>query len=94
MSEMSPIEKKEIYKRFDSLEKGMIRILGILESDEKIKEKGLVEKVNQMQSDLNELLTREKVYKAKATTWGVIGGALTTGLFWIIKTIATKFFIT
>ena len=90
MSDMTPLEKKDFYKRFDTLEKSIDRILGILESDDKIKEQGLVEKVNSMNRKLTDLLTREKVYKAKATTWGVIGGAIGTALFWFAKILLTK----
>ncbi|MCD5382440.1 MAG: hypothetical protein LR017_04000 [Candidatus Pacebacteria bacterium] len=93
MSDMTPLEKKDFYKRFDTLEKSIDRILGILESDDKIKEQGLVEKVNSMNRKLTDLLTREKVYKAKATTWGVIGGAVGTALFWFVKVLFTKFAI-
>jgi hypothetical protein len=93
MSEMTPQEKKDFYKRFDVLDRRIDRILGILESDEKIKEKGLVEKVNGMNQKLSELLTREKVYKAKATTWGVIGGAVGTALIWVLKIVFTKLIV-
>lgn len=91
---MTPQEKKDFYKRFDVLDRRIDRILGILESDEKIKEKGLVEKVNGMNQKLSELLTREKVYKAKATTWGVIGGAVGTALIWLLKIVFTKLIVT
>lgn len=93
MGEMGPEEKKEFYRRFENLERQNIRILNILESDDRIKEKGLVEKVNQMHIDLHELLTRERVYKAKATTWGVIGGAVGTALLWLIKLVLGKLMI-
>lgn len=93
MSEMTPQEKKDFYKRFDTLERRIDRILGILETDDAIKQKGLVEKVSSMQTMLNELLTREKIYKAKATTWGVIGGAVGTALIWILKIIFTKLIV-
>lgn len=90
MRKMTAEERKEIYSKFGTLEKSINRVLNILESDDRIKEKGLVEKVNQMHKDLHELLTREKVYKAKATTWGIIGGAVGTALIWIAKLFLTK----
>lgn len=93
MGTMTPEEKKEFYKRFTSIDKRVDRILGILESDDRIKEKGLVEKVSQMQNDLKELLIREKVYKAKATTWGIIGGAIGTAFIWLGKIVLTKLFV-
>ena len=90
MSEMTPTEKKEFYKRFDTLDRRIDRILGILETDDAIKQKGLVEKVSNIQTILNELLTREKIYKAKATTWGIIGGAIGTAIIWVVKILLTK----
>ncbi len=83
-------EKKEFYRRFSELDKGITRILGILESDDTIKKRGLAETVKIMGNDLSELLTREKVYKAKATTWGIVGGAVGTALVWGAKILITK----
>lgn len=87
-------EKKHFYKRFDTLDRGVIRILSILESDDKLNKQGLVEKVSTIDIKLAELLTREKIYKAKATTWGIVGGAVGTAsvwiIIWIVKVIAPK----
>ena len=93
MEALSKEEKKDFYKRFNALDKGQARILSILESDDKIKEKGLVETVHIMEKDLSELLTREKVYKAKGTVWGIIGGALFTCCIWLGKYVLAKFFV-
>ena len=93
MDELSKEEKKQFYKRFDSLDKGMIRILSILEKDDAIGEKGLVYTVHIMERKLEELLTREKIYKAKATTWGIVGGALGTSIIWFGKYIMAKLFV-
>ena len=93
METISKEEKKNFYERFNQLDKGIIRILSILESDDKLKEKGLVETVHIMKSDLSELLTREKVYKAKGTAWGIVGGAAVTSLIWFGKFIIAKLFI-
>lgn len=90
MSEMTPEEKIEINKKFDELNMKMTRILGILENDTAIGEDGLVKKVRTIGAKLEELLVREQVYKAKATTWGIIGGAIGTVLFWFGKFIITK----
>ncbi len=89
---MTPSEKKEFYRRFDVLDKRIDRILGILENDDTIGEDGLVSKVRSIKQSLTELLVREKVYKAKATTWGIIGGAIGTALIWAGKALLTKLF--
>lgn len=83
---------EHLVNKFEIMEKQMTRVLAILETDEKIKEKGLVEKVSLLSKQLDELLTREKIYKAKATTWGLIGGACGTILIWILKVLFAKFF--
>ena len=90
---MTAEEKREIYSQLDNLKTQNQRILMILESDEKIREKGLVESVSEIKNTLNELLVREKVYKAKATTWGIIGGGLGTAALWVFKLLIGKIFV-
>ncbi len=86
-------EKKSFYKRFATLDLGIARILNILEADDKIGEKGLVKTVHLMEKTLAELLMREKVYKAKGTVWGMVGGALLTFLIFLGKFLITKFIV-
>jgi len=74
------------------VEKKLARVLFILESDKRTNQQGLVEKVSSIETKLIALLTREKVYKAKATTWGVIGGIASTLLFWIGKFVIGRNF--
>lgn len=93
MKEMTSEERKEINGRFDSLEKQINRILGILENDESIGEDGLVSKVRSIKKALKELLVREQVYKAKATVWGILGGAIGTVALWIGKVLLSKIFM-
>lgn len=83
-------ERKQIYDKLDTLQTSMTRILGIIESDDTIKQKGLVEKVELMNSQLTELLTREQIYKAKATTWGTIGGFLGAIIISVIQILLNK----
>ena len=87
---MTDTERKEVFEKLDILQTSITRILGIIESDDSIKQQGLVEKVNYMNSQLNELLTREQIYKAKATTWGTIGGIVGAILISILKLLFTK----
>jgi len=93
MEPFSKEEKKNFYKRFATLDLGIARILNILESDDKIGEKGLVKTVHTMEKTLAELLIREKIYKAKGTVWGIIGGAIFTCCVWFGKYLVTKFII-
>ena len=91
--ELSKEEKRGFYKRFDTLDKSLIRILGVLEKDEKLGEKGLVTTVKEIEKTVQELLVREMIYKAKATTWGIVGGAIVTTSIWFIKFVIAKLII-
>lgn len=61
------------------------RILSILENDESINKIGLVYQVQKNEEKLNNLLEREKIYTAKATILGFIGGFIVTFLTWLIN---------
>ncbi len=76
--------------KVDNMEHTLDEILLILKSNADYNQKGVVEKVSDISRDLSELLVREKVYKAKASTWGVIGGAVVTGILWLGKFLITK----
>ncbi len=71
-------EIKDLNKKVD-------RILYYLESDPATKQEGLVEKVNRIDTDLENLLIREKVYLAKFSTAAFFGGAIFTGIWSLIK---------
>lgn len=62
-------EIQEITKKVD-------KILFYLESDEKTKQEGLVEKVGRIDSELDNLLGREKVYLARFSIIAFLGGAI------------------
>lgn len=68
---------------FQDLTKKVDKILFYLESDEKTKQEGLVEKVSRIDSELENLLTREKVYLAKFSVFAFFGGAAFQ-MFWIV----------
>jgi len=61
---------------FKDLNQKVDRILYYLESDPKTKQEGLVEKVSRIDADLENLLTREKVYLAKFSALAFAGGAV------------------
>ncbi len=84
---MTPEQKKVLY----DLKSSVDRILFILESDNKTNDIGLVEKVNKMDKTLQQLLMREEIYKAKASVWGVIGGAVISIVLMFLKFLMAKF---
>lgn len=61
---------------FKDLNQKVDRILYYLEYDPKTKQEGLVEKVSRIDADLENLLTREKVYLAKFSALAFAGGAV------------------
>jgi len=90
MAEMTPEEKKEFYKKFDDIDKNIMRILFILESDNRTNEKGLVERVHDIEQDLRDIKLRETIFKTKASTWGIVGGSIVTFLYWLGKFFLAK----
>ena len=66
--------------KVDDLETGISRILFLLENDVKTGSKGIVSQVRE------NTVFREAI-KIKVTTLGVVGGALSGVIMWIIKTI-------
>jgi len=91
MGEMTPQEKKEFYNKFDDLDRNIQRILFILESDSRTGEKGLVERVHNVEEDVREIKLRETIFKTKASTWGIVGGSIAAFLYWAAKLLLTKF---
>ena len=61
------------------------RILSILQNDESINKIGLVHQVQKNESRLNALEEREKIYTAKASILGFIGGTIITIVVWFIE---------
>jgi hypothetical protein len=69
-------------KQMEDLSKKVDKILFYLESDEKTKQEGLVEKVGRIDTELDNLLTREKVYLARFSIIAFLGGAIFQ-LIWV-----------
>jgi len=61
------------------------RILSILENDNTINKIGLVSQVQKNEIRLNGLEEREKIYTAKASILGFIGGTIITIIVWFIE---------
>ena len=83
-------EVEEIKHDISELQKGVTRILQILESDSKTNSKGLVEKVRENQAMLLEIKIKDR---ARSISYGILGGIITTAsaiLAWLIKIGITK----
>lgn len=63
------------------------RILYILESDDKTKSKGLVEKVDDMQDHIDDIIINNK---AKNIFYGAGAGLAITIIAWFLKFVITK----
>jgi molecular chaperone GrpE (heat shock protein) len=63
------------------------RVLFLLEDDSTTNTQGFISKLNSIDKTLSEILTREKVYRGKATVWGMVGASLISLLFFIGKQI-------
>ena len=77
---------EENSKEIKEIREDVSRILYHLESDPKMKKEGLVEQVNRIDDQLQELLTREKVYMGKLTVFALVGAAVVNILFKILGT--------
>lgn len=73
-----------------NIEEDVKRILFLMESNDKLGQEGLVNKVNRIDSQMSELLVREKIYRVKATTWGAIAGIVAGSAAMGVKAIAVK----
>ena len=69
---------------YNSIQQDVKKILFLMESNDALGQEGLINKVNRIDSQLAELLVREKIYRIKATTWGalagIVAGASTMGV--------------
>ena len=77
-------------ENFEALEKKVDRILFYLESDASTHQQGLVEKVSIIEKQVNDILTREKIYLAKATAFGAFGAVIFTIIWNILQIFFTK----
>ena len=75
-----------------NLDQKVERILFLLEADPKMGQEGLVNKVNRIEKTQDEMLVREKVYKAKIFAWAGAIGVIGAGAFTGAKAILAKIF--
>lgn len=76
--------------QYTSIQQDVRKILFLLESNESLGQEGLINKVNRIDAQLGELLTREKIYRVKATTWGAIAGVLAGAGTMGVKAVVVK----
>lgn len=76
------------------------RILFYLENDSKTNRKGLIMDVEELKEDLesvkknltdfiNEYRQAQAVKAAKASVWGIVGGAIVSFIIWLFKLLVT-----
>jgi molecular chaperone GrpE (heat shock protein) len=82
---------EELSEKIEKLSDNQKRILHYLENDDATNQIGVIAKMTDIEHKLDGILEREKIYKAKATVWGMVGAAVLTGLFTIGKFIIGKF---
>lgn len=76
-------------EQLDRIEKAIDKITFYVYSDSSTNRKGLAEKIEILEKILSDVITREQVYKAKATVWGMVGAALVT-VAWKVITLIVK----
>ena len=76
-------------EQLERIEKSIDKITFYLYSDSSTNRKGLAEKIVDLEVILNDVITREKIFKAKATVWGMVGAALVS-IAWKVITIIMK----
>lgn len=83
---------KQLQLSIEDQEKKINRILQYLENDDSTSQMGVINKVEDVAKKLDGILTREKIYKAKATVWGMVGSILVAAAYTLGKFILSKAF--
>lgn len=82
---MSEEKLNVLENKLDQLDKAVSKVLYYIVSDPTTNRKGLVEELDSLKATLNDVIVREKVYKAKATVWGMVGAAVLSIAWQVIK---------
>ena len=61
------------------------RILFLMEDDPTTQSVGFIARLTHIDTKINDILVREKVYKAKATVWGMVGASIISVVFFVVK---------
>lgn len=81
------VQKME--EQLDRIEKSIERMAFYIYSDSNTNRKGLAEKLEILESILEDVITRGKIYRAKATVWGMVGAFILSAL-WKVVTLVIK----
>ena len=81
---MNEAKQMELEKKIDSLMSSNERILSILENDTRINKKGLVSRVDIVESEVSEIKAKDRVRVGKA---GLVGGLISVIMIWVGKII-------
>jgi hypothetical protein len=69
----------------DTISQKLDRILSILENDEKTGRKGSVQKISDLENEVELLKTKDKITESKTALLGTIGGFLAMFIAWIFE---------
>lgn len=86
---MTPEEKKELTEKIDELSSKVNRLISYVDSDPATNRAGIVESMDRLSRTVEDLLKREQIYKAKAATFGTIGGGIVIAVWKAITFFAT-----
>jgi len=82
-------EQNELQEWRNSVDSKLTRLLLILENDERIGKKGLVQKVDENTKLLEAIEVRDKIRKGQFYIIASIGGFISSLAFWIVKNLLT-----
>ena len=85
MGEMTQEEKEKLYTRLDKVDANISRVLFILENDDKISNKGLVQIVRENSKNIEDIVVERKLERRTIAVIGLAGGAMWQLLQYLIK---------
>lgn len=83
-------EIDELKEKVDESDKKLDRILNILESDDKIKSPGLVERMKLAENKIEEIIIQRVISKTKAGVYGSVGAGVLIILWELVKYAFSK----
>lgn len=81
---------EKVETKLEEVQTDIKKILFYMHNDDSTNQKGIVERLQVLQTKVSELVKREEIYKAKATVWGMIGSGILGAGYFIIKYLLTK----
>lgn len=74
-------------QNIEGLRDDLQRLLFYMNNDGQTGRRGIVAEMEELKKTISDLLTREKVYRAKAGVWGIVGGIIVTAAIKLITVI-------